>query len=223
MRSEQHGVPAGKRADEIAHGDDLMRVEPAGWLIEHQDFRVAEQRLRDRHALAKPAGQLSARHRHDALEIEPFGRRRDRAIRRFPAQSLDARHEVQKLGDAHVVVERCVLGHITDFAAQSDRVGHHVVAGNFHAPGARREIAGENAEDRALARAVGPEQADDLARFYGEGNVGNGTARPVPFAHMLGPHDRGHGDALTLLHALAHRPGRRSRPGLRDLGPDDHL
>ena len=51
VRGDQHGLPAGKFADEVANGDDLSGVEPAGRLVEHQQLRLIQQRLGDRDAL----------------------------------------------------------------------------------------------------------------------------------------------------------------------------
>ena len=86
----------GERLDEIAHGDDLMRIEPAGRLVQHQDLGIAEQSLRDRHALAEATGQLAGRELHHARQVEPLGGIVHRTSRRSAAQSLDAGHEVQE-------------------------------------------------------------------------------------------------------------------------------
>ena len=48
-----------ERADQLAHLDDLTRIEPVGRLVEHQQLRSTEQRLRDRHALTVAARELA--------------------------------------------------------------------------------------------------------------------------------------------------------------------
>ena len=107
-----------------------------------------------------------------------------------PPQSLEIGHEVKKLADPHVIVERRVFRHIADQAANRERVGHDVMAGDLDTAGGRHEITGQHAEYRALARAIGPKQADDLALFDRKGHVGDGAARPVPFGDMLRQHKR---------------------------------
>ena len=54
---EQQGVLASELADQLADGDDLLRVEPDGRLVEDQDLRVVE----DRRRRARPAGGSPSR------------------------------------------------------------------------------------------------------------------------------------------------------------------
>ncbi len=91
-----------------------------------------------------------------------------------------------------MVVERRVLGHVAYRTADRERVGNYVMARNFDAPVCRHKVAGEHAKDRALARAIGPEQADNLALFDCKGNVGYGAAWPLPLGHMLRQHNGRH-------------------------------
>ena len=218
MRGEQDGVAPRKRANQIANGDHLMRVEAAGRFVQHQDLGVAQQCLRDRDALAKPAGQLARQQRHHRCQIEPCCGRIHRRSCRSAAQTLDAGHEVEKLADPHVVVERRVLGHVTYRAADGERVAHHVMAGYFDAPGSRHKIAGEHAKNRALARTIRSEQADNLALLDGKGNVRDGAPRPVPLGYLLSQHNGSHrasqnpnagSDRAGLI--LEHDPGHEGR------------
>src|SRR2546429_9133622 len=93
------------------------------------------------------------------------------------------------------------------------------MAGYFDAPGSGHKITREHAKDRALARAVGPEQADDLALFDGKRNVGYGAARPVPLGYMLCQHNgrhqdsqRSHGLKQSRGHSNSGREARDSDP-----------
>ncbi len=112
MRRKQHGVPAGQRPNQIADGDHLMRIEPAGRFVQHQNFGIAQQSLRDRDALAEAAGQLARQQLHHRRQIEPLRSRVHGAFRRSAAQPFDAGHEAQKFGHRHVVVQRRILGHV---------------------------------------------------------------------------------------------------------------
>ena len=190
VRGDQHGVASRERLNEIANGNDLVRIEPAGRLVQHQHLRSSQQRLRDRDALTEATGELAGQQHHDAGEIQPLGCGVHRGLCRSPSQSLEIGHEVKKLADPHVIVERRVFRHIADHAANRERIGYDIMAGDLDTAGGRHQITSQHAEDRALARAVGPEQADDLAPFDGKGDVGDGAARPVPFGDMLRQHKR---------------------------------
>ena len=174
-----------------------MRIKPAGRLVEHQHLWIAKQRLRDGDALAKAARQLSGRQIHDAAQIETVRGRIDRACLHGSAQSLDARHEMQELGDPHVVVERRIFGHVADGLAHRERFGDDVMAGDLDAAKGRRQVTGQDAEDRALAGTVRAEEPDHLAGLDGERHVGDGASRPVPFGHMLRRDDRDHDTTRT--------------------------
>jgi hypothetical protein len=107
-------VPAAEVADQLAHLDDLGRVEAVGGLVQDQEAGLVEQRLGDRDPLAIAARQLADLEPPDGPEPEALDHALDRGAGGAPAQPLDARHERQELGDPHVVVERHVLGHVAD-------------------------------------------------------------------------------------------------------------
>ena len=65
--------------------------------------------------------------------------------------------------DAHVPVERRVLGHVADPAARSPSLPHQVEATGLRRPGARAQVARQYAQDGCLSRTVGTKQAHDLA------------------------------------------------------------
>ena len=56
---DQHGVAFRERPNELAKADNLVRIEPAGWLVQHQHLRSSQQHLRDRDALTEAAGELA--------------------------------------------------------------------------------------------------------------------------------------------------------------------
>ena len=72
VRCDQYGVAFGERLNQIANGDHLMRVKPAGRLVQNQNLGITQQRLSDRDALAETAGKLAGQKRHDARQIEPL-------------------------------------------------------------------------------------------------------------------------------------------------------
>ena len=70
---------------------------------------------------------------------------------------------IEVFGDAHVVIERDVFRHVAEMRARLERLLENVEAGDRGAAGSRRHETGENAHRGALARAVRPEKAHDLA------------------------------------------------------------
>src|SRR5580692_5446569 len=92
------------------------------------------------------------------------------------------------------------------------------MAGDLDASRSGDEITREHSKDRALARAVGTEQADDLALLDGKRNVRYRAARPVPLRYMLRQHNWRHqnsqdpnaGSKLAEL-ASEQDPGREAR------------
>jgi hypothetical protein len=145
--------------------------------------------------LAEPTGQLAGQELHHARQVEPLRDIIHGTSRRSAAQTFDAGHEAQEFENRHVIIERRFLRHVTDRAADRERIGDDVKTGYFDAAGGGHKIARQHAKDRALARSIGSEQADDLARFNGKGNVGHGAARPIPLGHMLCQHNGGHQDS----------------------------
>ena len=76
--------------------------------------------------------------------------------------------EVEVLADGEVFVEREALGHVADFQLDAIGLADHVVAEAGAAAGIGTEQAAEHADGRGLARAVRPEESDDLAAVHVE-------------------------------------------------------
>src|SRR5262249_49991190 len=91
---------------------------------------------------------------HDVVEPPP-----DRAAR----DALEARAEAQIFLDAHLAVERDVLGKVSDVPPDLDRLLVDVEARHLRASRGRRDVTGEHAHGRGLAGPVGSEQSHDLA------------------------------------------------------------
>ena len=149
--------------DEVSHLDDLHRVEAAGRLVEDQELRLMDDRLRHADPLAEAVRQGPDRILGDLAEVgdlDDVG---------HPPLDLRARHAAQLaregevVGDRHVHVERRVLGQKPDPLADLVRLGDGVDPPDLDRAGARPEIAGEDAQGRRLARSVEPEEPDGLA------------------------------------------------------------
>ena len=169
VRGQQHGdvlVPAQLREQ----SDDAPRardVQVRQRLVEQQQPRLADQRVRDHHALLLAAGQLAdprvlVAERADGLEhrlgpsgplLEPAGQRD------AEAGAVDAQRHHVLSAERDVLVDRELLRHITDVRAP----GHHALGGGQQTQ--------DDAEQRGLARAVRPDQAGELTRPDGQRNV----------------------------------------------------
>ena len=84
------------------------------------------------------------------------------AADRRPAGERGEVVEVALAGE--VVVERDPAGQVADRAADGDAVADDVEPEHAPAPGRRVEVAQEQADERGLAGAVRPQEAEDLAR-----------------------------------------------------------
>ena len=71
--------------------------------------------------------------------------------------------EVEELPDLHAVVDAEVVGHEADDPADGHRVGRDRVAGDPPLARGRPQQRGQEPDRRALARAVGADEAEDLA------------------------------------------------------------
>ena len=52
MRGNEDGLLAGKRADEVANGDDLIGIKSSGRLVEDEQLGLVDERLSDGDTLA---------------------------------------------------------------------------------------------------------------------------------------------------------------------------
>ena len=65
-------------------------------------------------------------------------------------------------------------------------------AGDLGGPGRRAQERGQDAQGRRLAGAVGPDEAEDLARLDRQVDAGDGERAVVALDEAVGPHDRAH-------------------------------
>ena len=95
--------------------------------------------------------------------------------------------EVQVLVDVERTVERVRLRHDADHLLGAGGVRHHIHTVDDRVPTGGDDAGGEHARGRGLARAVGPEQTEDLARAHFEVEMidGEDVAR-VHLGELLG-------------------------------------
>ena len=211
--AEGHGLLLVVRDDDEGHTEALLDVEQLELgvlaqllverrerLIEQQQLGALDQRARQRHALALPAGQLVrlarpvAAHLHDVEDLAHL------AADGVAPEPLLLETEGHVLLHAHVREQRVGLEHHVDRTLVR-RDCAHVHAVDIDAARTRALEARQHPQQRGLARSRAAEQAEDLAAPDVERHLVHG--REV--AELLG--DAGPG--------ARRRPDRDSRRGWR--------
>ena len=184
MGGEDDGVILAQGADQIADLNDLLGVEAYRRLVENDDLGRADECAGDAHALAVALGQVlddttpdvpDAHHLADLTDVSLAGE----------LAALQLVVEVQVLVHRHVQVEGRLLGQVADLLFGVEGIPQHVDA--RHADPSRRggEVAREDVHGGGLTRAVGPEEADDLALADGEADVVHGAVGAVVLDQMF--------------------------------------
>ena len=101
-----------------------------------------------------------------------------RASRRTGGRPDSAGQLVEQPLAGQVVPERDAAGQVAGPRPDGDAVALDVVPEDGRAPGGRMEEAEEQADERRLAGAVGPEEAEDLALLDLDVEVGQGRSDP---------------------------------------------
>ena len=97
MGTQQHDLFPGNFADEVPHRHPLAGVKSRRWLVQHQNIRVVEQRLRKKQPLlhaTRPATDGAACR---LREIQPRQRPVHAPFGILPAHALEGRHVIEKL------------------------------------------------------------------------------------------------------------------------------
>ena len=111
-------------------------------------------------------------------------------LRRLAGNLVGDGEEVQKLPDLHAVVDAEVVGHVADAFADADRILRDAVAVDDAFAGGGAEQRGEKADGRALAGAVGADEAEHLAGADLEIQIGDGHEVAVDLGEV-GKFDHG--------------------------------
>ena len=157
-------------------------------LVEQQQLRTLGEPERERQLRALPAGQLARLLRQ--VEPEP---RDPLARQRLVPAGVQPRAEAQVVLDAEAAVGRRVLGDEADAGALLGVLGR-AGAQHLDRAGVGGEQAGGEVQQRALARAVGADEADHAARGHLDRAVRERGLAPVALGQALGPQSA----ALTL-------------------------
>src|SRR5262245_50143586 len=74
--------------------------------------------------------------------------------------------------------------------SKAEGIVRRIMAGHHYGAGRGRQLTGQDSKNGALARAVGSQQADDLALGDGERYVPDREARAIPLDQVLRENDR---------------------------------
>ena len=164
----------------------LVRPHAGGRLVEQHEFWLRGER----HADLEPLF-LAVRERTRRLlrllgqpeQVQDLGRASPRPLGRRSA-----------LGDADIVADgeavedagRLEFPRDAEPRKRLDAAAGHVVAGKEHAPGGRAHRAGQHVEERALARAVRPDDAGDALAAERQADAGHRHDAAEAGAEVLG-------------------------------------
>ena len=163
--------------DQLDHLRDLGRVQPGHHLVEQDQLRLQRERARDFEAAPLAQRQLAGRHLGARLQPDfgehrggvPHRRRRGRAWRRN-APTMTFSRVVRPISGLAIwnvrPMPRCAR-------ACGGRLLIVLVAQHDRARG-RLELPADQIEQRGLAGAVRPDQAEDLAAVHRERNAVHG-------------------------------------------------
>ena len=185
MGAENNSVALSKLLDQISDLDDLDGIKADGRLIQNDDLRSAEQRLRNAHALPVALGKrgnsavsnwLNARARHGIGDLY-------RQLR--SAHPLSLPYKAQVFHWCFVQVERWLLGEIADEPFGLFRLIKNIVAADAHMTLRCGKAAGHDIHGGGLPRSIGAEEAVDLTAFDGNAQIGNCRMLAVSLAQVF--------------------------------------
>ena len=181
-QDDRVGLP--QLPDEFADLDDLRRVQADGRLIEDDEFRAAQQRLRDAHPLPVALGEAADEPGQNLFQPGAAG---CAAHLLFPLGFLDALElgrKVQIFLHRHLRVKGRLLRQITDALLCCIGLLRQRVPRHRDLPAGSGQISGQDVHDGGLARTIRPQQAADAAVYHCKGNILYRQTVPVFFGKM---------------------------------------
>ena len=150
-------------AQQLPEQPPRLRVEADGRLVEQQHLRVVHQGASDEHPLLETSGERRRLRVGLLGELQLVEQPRAARLALAARQTEVAAVEEQDLAHRKVAVEVAHLRHHGDLAPRGDRIARHVDTADLDPSGGGPHQRGQAADRRALAGAVGPEQAEELA------------------------------------------------------------
>ena len=185
MGREQHRVLFTDVADDFAGFLNLSWVETCSRFIKEQHFRVAKERLCKSNALAIAFGEFVnffAGHGLKTTGTDHAVECRGHARRWY---ALCTRDKAQVGRDIKDVVERRLLGQISDLARSFIILCRHIESGNVYRSGGGCGEARNHPHRGGFAGTIRPEEADNFAFFYIEGNIVKDSLGAVALCNVV--------------------------------------
>ena len=186
-------------SQDLAHLDPRARVEPRCGLVEDEQRRIVDERVRKAQPLPHSARQgldIAVATIGQPHDLEQLADHRRAAVRRH---AVAAGEEVEVLPDPEVVVDTVEVGHVADAPTNLDRIGIDRDAGHVRLARRLRQQGGQDLHHRRLPGAVRPDQAEDLTGTDDEVDAGDGKLVAVALDEAAGLDDRcrGHHSLIT--------------------------
>ena len=170
--------------DEVADLDDLRGVQPHGGLIQNDELRTAQQRLRNANALTVALGQAADDPGQHFFQPGAAGSSQHLLLALRTLDPLELCHKVQILLHGHFRVERRLLRQVAYTGFGLLCLLRQTEPGHLHLALGGCQIAGEDIHNGGFARAVGPQQAVDLAVRHRKREILHGRAAAVGLAQV---------------------------------------
>ena len=173
MRGEKQraALLSAQMRDHLPHRNTRDRVEAGGGLVQKQELRVVHQAARDLQPSPHAARQSGGERVGAVGEADGFEQLRGALAPARTGDAVQAGVNAQILGAGEFGVAGHVLRNDADGGAHRIGVVNDIVPGhNGRAAGGRHQRR-QHADERALARAVGSQKAEDLAARHVETDV----------------------------------------------------
>ena len=170
--------------DEVADLDDLRGIQTYGGFIQNDKLRAAQQRLRNAHPLTVALGQAADDPGQHFFQPGAAGGSQHLLLALRTLDPLELCRKVQILLHGHFRVERRLLRQVAHTGLGLLCLLRQTEAGHLYLALGGGQIAGKNIHNGGFARAVGPQQAVDLAVRHRKREILHGRAAAVGLAQV---------------------------------------
>jgi len=204
VRADEDRCRSSQAGDDLENVASALRVQRADWLVQEEHLRLVDESLADAEALAHAARVAADAPMSGILQTHYLEHLADPLPERGAEQSVELADHVQELAAAHPGVEAWVLVQVSDVSSEPAVGSADLDSGHGRCAAGGRGQTGQQSQCGRLARAVGPEEAEDAAAGHCQGQV---VQSHDAGAVALGQIGRGYPGVVA---------GRESRPGGED-------
>ena len=178
-RVDDGGALLVEALDAVEDGAAALGVHGHRGLVEDDEVGAVRDPARDVEAAQQPARELLRFEGRELLQPDEGDSLGDHAPPQAAVAHVQGAEGVDVLGHGELVEDGDLLGHHADAALEAVGGGRHGLAEHADRPLVVGEQLEEAVDRRGLARAVGAEQADDLAPPDPQGQPVHGDQLPV--------------------------------------------